>query len=128
MEGREQQKLIWVEVLGFVAAVAIIVGVVIFFLHPSVTYNGYNADASIGRQTSLCISPWNRWSGHYSLSPAELTPAQHADELLASAACKAVIDGREHVAWTAVVIGAATLAGAIVYRRRRLHSPATTRV
>jgi len=106
----------------------IVAGVVLFSLHPHVSYVGY-ATRSGARTTrsSTCISPWNEFSGHYYPAEGVRNVFQSADLRLASAACQAAISGRAHVGWLLLILGVVVLLATLLpWSRNRLTAVPST--
>ena len=111
----------WWSVLQVTAGALCAIGVSVFFLHPSAAFVGYtNASSSLqqGTISAQCIWPFSRWTAHYYNAAPPQTQMEQANLNAGDAACNAVIDGREHVGWTLIVLSVLVLGATLIAERR----------
>ena len=98
--------------IGFLALCSAVVAGVTAYLHPTVTYVSYYTVALGSLVTDSCLSPFNKWRGHY--QSVVTGPLGRHVEATAVTACKAAIVSREHlVIFFAVLTGFLVFAAAV---------------
>lgn len=95
----------WQRALRWFAALAVAGGVVLYLLHPHISYEGKTASGKPHQYSGQCISPWNSWSEHYDARAKPGTIAAQ-NQNVGDQACQTAIQGRDHEAWT---LGAAAV-------------------
>ena len=83
-----------IRIAAGVACLAAIAAVIAAYLHPSAMFYGDNVEGYLGYVTHSCISPWDKWHGHYSSVIAG--PLGSGVQALGVTACKAAIVSRQH--------------------------------
>lgn len=101
------------------------IGVLLFFLHPSVTYDGYNSQGAVTTLSGTCISPWNSWTEHH--PNWATTTIGVDDQLLGQSHCISAIQAREHWGWTLLILGGIGIAGSFLFERHRRNEPGQMR-
>jgi len=106
-------------VVRVLAVAAIATGLVFFYLHPSARFpfQEESSPYQVIMVTTVCVSPFNRWTGHEPPPAMVGGPFIQEDEASGIKACDTAITGREHVGWTFIVLG--IVGGGLTFLRRR---------
>jgi len=111
----------WRIALLLVAACFAVLGLIQEFGTPHAQYVSTAANGTNSVQTTSCITAWDRWTAHYgsSFGYEPNNPYRQSNYEAGSTACSTAIDGREHLFWTAAVLGVLALIGALVLQLMR---------
>jgi len=107
----------WVNITRLGGALLVAIGLTLFFLHPSVSFTGFNSQGAASARSGTCISPWNSWTEHF--DHAQITTVQDEEnQTLTDQQCTQAIQAREHWGWTLFALGVVGLAGSFLIERR----------
>ena len=102
------------------AGALLLIALVLFVAHPSVTYSGFVTSNVTGTVTTTCPSALNRAEGDTALTAAAVHDAE-ANYLIAYGRCKAAASDRQNLSIAFLVL-AGLVATVVIVSRPRVHA------